>query len=128
MPGAGSLALAEYLYGAAKKDGSEFGMIGRAVLFNGFLTGGAMDIDPTKFNYLGSPDTTPLNCAVWYKSKIKNLDDAKRSDVTVAAPSTTGPEVLAMNIANRLNWHQVQAHRRLSRRVRGESGHGARRS
>src|SRR5688572_23874135 len=39
MPGAGSLALANWLYKAAPRDGSVFGTIGRAIAFDPLLGG-----------------------------------------------------------------------------------------
>ena len=55
-PGAGSLNLANYLYNAAPKDGSEIALIGRGVAMDPLLNGQASNalFDPTKFVWLGS--------------------------------------------------------------------------
>ena len=55
-PGAGSLNLANYLYNAAPKDGTEIGIVGRGVAMEPLLGGSASQakFDSTKFAWLGS--------------------------------------------------------------------------
>lgn len=55
-PGAGSMALANYLYNAAPKDGTEIGLIGRGVAMDPIISGAASTakFDATRFNWLGS--------------------------------------------------------------------------
>src|SRR5882672_5427994 len=55
-PGAGSLNLANYLYNAAPKDGSEIAIVGRGVAMEPLIGGTASQgrFDSTKFVWLGS--------------------------------------------------------------------------
>jgi tripartite-type tricarboxylate transporter receptor subunit TctC len=55
-PGAGSLNLANYLYNAAPKDGSEIAIVGRGVAMEPLIGGSAAQgkFDSTKFAWLGS--------------------------------------------------------------------------
>jgi tripartite-type tricarboxylate transporter receptor subunit TctC len=55
-PGAGSLNLANYLYNAAPKDGTEIAIVGRGVAMDPLLAGNASNaaFDATKFVWLGS--------------------------------------------------------------------------
>ena len=55
-PGAGSLNLANYLYNAAPKDGTEIAIMGRGVAMEPLLGGAASQakFDSTKFAWLGS--------------------------------------------------------------------------
>jgi tripartite-type tricarboxylate transporter receptor subunit TctC len=55
-PGAGSLNLANYLYNAAPKDGTEIAIVGRGVAMEPLLGGGASQakFNSTKFVWLGS--------------------------------------------------------------------------
>ena len=55
-PGAGSLNLANYLYNAAPKDGTEIAIVGRGVAMEPLLGGAASQakFDSTKFAWLGS--------------------------------------------------------------------------
>jgi tripartite-type tricarboxylate transporter receptor subunit TctC len=55
-PGAGSLNLANYIYNAAPRDGSELGIVGRGVAADPLLNGNASKamFDATRFTWLGS--------------------------------------------------------------------------
>ena len=55
-PGAGSLNLANYLYNAAPKDGTEIAIVGRGVAMEPLLGGSASQakFDSTRFTWLGS--------------------------------------------------------------------------
>src|SRR5438874_3994510 len=55
-PGAGSLNLANYLYNAAPRDGTEIAIVGRGVAMEPLLGGTASQakFDSTRFNWLGS--------------------------------------------------------------------------
>src|SRR5690349_15233977 len=55
-PGAGSLNLANYLYNAAPKDGTEIAIVGRGVAMEPLLGGSTSQakFDSTKFAWLGS--------------------------------------------------------------------------
>lgn len=55
MPGAGSMASANFLYSVAPKDGLTFGEFGSDIPLTGLLgTNKAVKFDPRKFNWLGS--------------------------------------------------------------------------
>ena len=58
-PGAGSLNLANYLYNAAPKDGSEIAIVGRGVAMEPLIGGSAAQgkFDSTRFAWLGSMNT-----------------------------------------------------------------------
>jgi tripartite-type tricarboxylate transporter receptor subunit TctC len=55
-PGAGSMTLANYLYNAAPKDGTEIALLARGVAMDKLINGDAATakFDATKFNWLGS--------------------------------------------------------------------------
>src|SRR5262245_48474167 len=54
LPGAGSLRLANLLYNVAPKDGTTFGMVGRAVSMEPLLGTDASKFDSRRFNWIGS--------------------------------------------------------------------------
>jgi tripartite-type tricarboxylate transporter receptor subunit TctC len=78
MPGAGSLKLANYLYGQAPKDGSVVGMVSRGMatepLFND------AKFDATKFAWLGSITSEVSVCATWHTSVVKTWADMVGKD------------------------------------------------
>ena len=53
MPGAGSIRAANYLYNAARKDGTAIGMLDQAIYLNQILGTQELKADATKFNWIG---------------------------------------------------------------------------
>jgi tripartite-type tricarboxylate transporter receptor subunit TctC len=60
MPGAGSLAAANFLYNTAPKDGSVIGMFSRGVAVQPLFDPDGVRFDPLKFNWIGSPSSRLL--------------------------------------------------------------------
>jgi tripartite-type tricarboxylate transporter receptor subunit TctC len=75
MPGAGSLTLANWLYGAAPRDGSVFGTIGRGIAFDPLLGTQGTKFTATELGWLGSANDEVSVCAAWGKSGITEFDD-----------------------------------------------------
>lgn len=75
MPGAGSLALANWLYGAAPRDGSVFGTIGRGIAFDPLLGTQGAKFTATEFGWLGSANDEVSVCAAWGRSGITKFED-----------------------------------------------------
>jgi hypothetical protein len=77
QPGAGSGRAAAFLYSVAPKDGTVIGAV-----FPGAIVGPLLDdraqplYDPTKFQYLGSADSSARVCITHERSKIKRFEDA----------------------------------------------------
>ena len=53
MPGAGSIRAANYLYNAARKDGTAIGMLDQAIYLYQILGTPELKADATKFNWIG---------------------------------------------------------------------------
>jgi tripartite-type tricarboxylate transporter receptor subunit TctC len=75
MPGAGSLALANWLYSAAPRDGTAFGTIGRGIAFDPLLGTPGTKFTATEFGWLGSANDEVSVCAAWGKSGITKFED-----------------------------------------------------
>lgn len=78
MPGAGSMKVMNYLYNAARKDGTFIGTFARGMVFEpllGHAKGTAFDA--TKFNWIGSISNEVSVCAFWYTSAVKSWEDMK---------------------------------------------------
>jgi tripartite-type tricarboxylate transporter receptor subunit TctC len=78
MPGAGSMKVMNYLYNAARKDGTFIGTFARGMVFEpllGHAKGTAFDA--TKFNWIGSISNEVSLCAFWHTSPIKSWEDMK---------------------------------------------------
>ncbi len=89
MPGAGSLALANWLYKAAPKDGSVFGTIGRAIAFDPLLGGEGAQFKATEFGWIGSANDEVSVCAAWGKTGISRFEDLYARVVFVGGTGAT---------------------------------------
>jgi tripartite-type tricarboxylate transporter receptor subunit TctC len=82
MTGAGSLKAALYLYSVAPKDGSTFGTFSRSIPIMPLI--GKADLDPTKFNWIGSVTDEVSLCVTRGDSAIKTWQDLLTKDATFA--------------------------------------------
>jgi tripartite-type tricarboxylate transporter receptor subunit TctC len=83
MPGAGSLRLANWLYTAAPKDGTEIATIGRGIAFDPMLGNRNAQFDAAKFTWLGSTTNEVSVCVVWQGSGVAKFDDLYGKPMTV---------------------------------------------
>jgi tripartite-type tricarboxylate transporter receptor subunit TctC len=74
-PGAGSLNLANYLYNAAPRDGTEIAIVGRGVAMEPLLAGSASQgkFDSTKFTWLGSMNNEVSGFFIRQPGPVSNL-------------------------------------------------------
>jgi tripartite-type tricarboxylate transporter receptor subunit TctC len=94
MPGAGSIRAANYLYNAARKDGTQIGMLDQAIYLYQILGTPELKADATKFFWVGR---ILRNSAVLFarsKAPVQKIQDAFNKELVVSASGT----------ASRLNW------------------------
>jgi tripartite-type tricarboxylate transporter receptor subunit TctC len=86
-PGAGSMALANYMYNVARRDGTEIALIGRGVAADPVISGTASTakFDATKFNWLGSMNNEVAGFFLQNSAPAKTLDE-----VLAGQPLTVG--------------------------------------
>jgi tripartite-type tricarboxylate transporter receptor subunit TctC len=75
MPGAGSIIATNYLYNVAPRDGTVFGMIGRTLPFQAVVGEKGIRFDPTRLNWLGSPELTNRVCAARPTAEVASIHD-----------------------------------------------------
>ncbi len=102
MPGAGSLRAANYLFGEAPRDGTEFGIIGPAVPFGPLWSRDGVAFEATKFSWLGSLDRWTSIAFVWHAAKAQSLDAATRTEVVVGATGAGDMTVTFPRLTNAL--------------------------
>jgi tripartite-type tricarboxylate transporter receptor subunit TctC len=100
MPGAGSLAAANFLYNTAPKDGSVIGMFSRGVAVQPLFDPDGVRFDPLKFNWIGSPSSDVSFALAWHLSPVKTFQDMISKGMTMAA---SGPGADATVFPNVLN-------------------------
>jgi tripartite-type tricarboxylate transporter receptor subunit TctC len=89
-PGGGGLVLANYLYNAAPKDGTQIGMIPAYVLLEQRFKNPQAKFDPDKFVWVGNMNREVDHCSVWYTSGISRPEDLFDREVIVGASGVSG--------------------------------------
>jgi tripartite-type tricarboxylate transporter receptor subunit TctC len=102
MPGAASLGMINYLYGAAPRDGSVIGMPSRNLLVEPLLGNAQARFKASEFAWLGSMSRDTALCFTWHASGIKTLDDAKRQEVLVGSTGQASNSFFFPHLLNTL--------------------------
>ena len=92
MPGAGSLTLANHLFHTAPKDGSYFGGMQRAGVFEDLYEEkdkSRAKFDATQLNWLGSPDRITGVAIAWHTSPFKSHKDLLQREMVVGSSGGT---------------------------------------
>ena len=94
MPGAGSLRAANYVYNSAPRNGTVIGSFGRDIPLMAVVGGNsAVQFDPAKFTWLGSPSTYANDAyLMWSRddAPVKTIADAQRKDGPALVVGGTG--------------------------------------
>jgi tripartite-type tricarboxylate transporter receptor subunit TctC len=69
-PGGGGLVLANFLYNAASKDGTQVGLIPAYVLLEQRFKNPQAKFDPSKFVWIGNMNQEVDHCSVWHTTGI----------------------------------------------------------
>jgi tripartite-type tricarboxylate transporter receptor subunit TctC len=105
MPGAGSLAAANYIYTRAARDGTVIGAMNRSVPLAPLLeTVSAKSIyfDSLKFTWLGSMSKEFTIGFVWADRGINSFNDLRTREVTTGTAAVTADGFVFPNMMNRL--------------------------
>ncbi len=89
MAGAGSLRVANFIYGAAPKDGTAFATMGRGAAFGPLFNQSGAAFDAQKYTWLGSANDEVSLCASWHTSGISKFDDLLSKELIIAASGPT---------------------------------------
>jgi tripartite-type tricarboxylate transporter receptor subunit TctC len=101
MPGAGGLRAANYIYAAAPKDGTVFGIFSRGMAIAPLL--GAAQFDGRRFTWIGSATTDVSVCITWNTSAIKSWNDlTARQFVAGGEAAGSDPNIFALMYKNLL--------------------------
>ena len=89
MPGAGSIAAAEYVFVTGPKDGSMLAMFQPTFILEK-LTNPARKYKSEEFTYIARVDASDLVGLFWADAPAKSLEDAKKQEVVLAANAAAG--------------------------------------
>lgn len=101
-PGAGGMALANTYWAQGPKDGSSFGIINRAIMFEPLFNAknAKGQFDPRKYSWLGATDTVISVAVAWHTSPVRTWQDLRDKELivgAVGAASGTTKEAYVMN-------------------------------
>ena len=99
MPGAGGLAVANFLYNVAPPDGLTLGIFGPFNALEPLFGNASARFDATKFTWIGKMDVDAGGCGAWRGSGIQTFADLQRKEVVFGSSgraSTTTQQVLAL--------------------------------
>ncbi len=104
MPGAAGIVAANYLYNVAKQDGSEIGMVGRAVGTQPLLDpkDRGPRYDSAKFNWIGTPQQEVGLVIVRQPSPIQTIQDLKTHELVVSGTTAASPPSYYPRLMNKL--------------------------
>jgi tripartite-type tricarboxylate transporter receptor subunit TctC len=86
MAGAGSMVAANYIYGIAKPDGLNLGIVNAALYFDQLLARKEVQFDWPKFSWIGSSTPTNAMLYMWANTPYKTIHDVR----TAAVPPKCG--------------------------------------
>jgi tripartite-type tricarboxylate transporter receptor subunit TctC len=102
VPAAGGMVAANTLYNNADKDGLTIAAHTNGIAMDPLFGNPGAKFDGTKFAWLGSMGKLQNICGTWYTSKVKTIEDARHTEVTVAGAGATSNTVIVPKILNTL--------------------------
>lgn len=100
MPGAGTLRAANFIYEVAPKDGTALGIVTETLALEQVTSNPSAQHDTSKFNWIGRIASSNNIHFQWYTAKVQSIEEAKKTETTVAA---AGAGNLSETIPNLLN-------------------------
>lgn len=100
MPGGGGLRVAQHLYAVAEKDGTQIGNVRASNALDSVLGIRGADIDPTKYEWLGSMAGDTDVCVFWHTAGVRTIDDLRSKETLIGATGKGGQNYsfpMAMN-------------------------------
>ena len=101
MPAAGSIAAAEYVYSLAPKDGTVLAMF-QPTYITEKINDTRRKYEYEKFTYIGRVDTSVLVGLAWHGSPVQSVEDAKTTEVALAAVAAAGTSATMPWALNRI--------------------------
>ena len=81
MPGAGGLKVANFLYNAAPRNGTQAGVFASSVALEPLFGGTKAKFESTKFTWIGNMNPEIFACGVWNTSGVKKFSDMLNKEV-----------------------------------------------
>lgn len=102
MGGAGGTKAANYLYNVAPKDGSVLGILLADTPSAARLQATGIRYDPKRFQYLGGAERTVETLAIWKKTGVMNIEDARKKEVIIGSSGKSSKTYIIPSMMNAL--------------------------
>jgi tripartite-type tricarboxylate transporter receptor subunit TctC len=83
--GGGGLRAAQQIYAVAAKDGTTIGNLRASNMLDSILAIRGKEIDPTKYEWIGSVASDTDLCSFWYTAGVHSFEDLKNKEIIVGA-------------------------------------------
>jgi tripartite-type tricarboxylate transporter receptor subunit TctC len=100
MAGSGGITATNFLYNAAEKDGSQIGLLQNNTPFEPLLGAKEARYDPSKFEWLGTPNVETGILVVWNAAPVNSLADITRHETTVGAAGVNSTPAFYARLIN----------------------------
>jgi tripartite-type tricarboxylate transporter receptor subunit TctC len=100
MPGASGVKAVNYLYAIAPKDGTTIATFNSAMPYLERVGSPGVTFKSGELSWIGNLSQSVQTVAVWYKSGVKTLDDAKKKEVVMGALGDAGTMVQFPRLLN----------------------------
>jgi tripartite-type tricarboxylate transporter receptor subunit TctC len=102
MTGGGGIVGTNYLYNVAPHDGSVIGMVARNMPQVALVGDANVKFDPTKFQWLGSPEVSHGICAVVTGAKVQKFEDLLEHELLIGGTGAGSTGSQTATFLNRL--------------------------
>jgi tripartite-type tricarboxylate transporter receptor subunit TctC len=89
MPGAGSMAAANYVFNVSPHDGLEIGLFAGSIAVDPVIGGVPSQYDARKFNWIGAPASETAICLASKTTSFKTLGDVRAREMVTGAAGTS---------------------------------------
>jgi tripartite-type tricarboxylate transporter receptor subunit TctC len=100
MPGAGSLRAANYIYNVAPKDGTVFGLMASTLINEELLGNPGAQFKSDRYNWIGRVSSFVLVSFTWHTARVKTVNDALMTEVTLGGTAVGSGITLQPMILN----------------------------
>jgi tripartite-type tricarboxylate transporter receptor subunit TctC len=90
MPGASGLRAANFIYNAAPRDGTSFGIYSAGTVFAPLFGNKKAKYETAKFTWIGNVEKSVGSCATWHTSGFKSFNDLLNRAAIFGAGGVTG--------------------------------------
>jgi tripartite-type tricarboxylate transporter receptor subunit TctC len=102
MPGASSLALTNFLFNTAPRDGTALGIINQAMPTEQYLAIGNTNYDAKRFNWIGRVSSAVEMAIVWHTVPVGTIEDVRTRDTLMGGTGPTSSTVFVPYLLDNL--------------------------